>query len=84
MNSFFGSLKFQSAPADREVMGCPKCRSTWLMIRQNKGLERLKIWLTGLREYVCRDCDTVFRAPDRRRVVREKKLEIAGLPRQAT
>jgi hypothetical protein len=37
------------------------------MIRINKGVERLMILLTGLREYRCRDCDQRFRAPDRRK-----------------
>jgi len=40
------------------------------MIRMNKGMERLLILLTGLREYRCRDCDQRFRAPDRRQRVR--------------
>ena len=60
--------------ADRTVMDCPKCRSTLLMIRQKTGLERVRVFLTGMREYRCRDCDQKFRAPDRRRVAREEKL----------
>jgi tRNA(Ile2) C34 agmatinyltransferase TiaS len=44
------------------------------MIRQNKGFERIRIFLTRLREYRCRDCDTSFRAPERRRVPRDEKL----------
>lgn len=52
-------------------MECPKCRSTLLMIRHKTGLERLRIFFTGLREYRCRDCDQRFRAPDRRKAPRE-------------
>lgn len=54
-------------------MCCPKCSSHFLMIKKDKGFERLLILLTGLREYVCRDCDQRFRAPDRRRVPRDSK-----------
>jgi len=56
------------------IMECPKCRSTLLMIRQNTGLERLRSFLTGLRQYRCRDCDQKFRAPDRRRLSRRALL----------
>jgi DNA-directed RNA polymerase subunit RPC12/RpoP len=52
-------------------MQCPKCHSNFLMIRNNTGFERLLIFLTGLREYRCRDCDQKFRAPDRRLTSRE-------------
>jgi tRNA(Ile2) C34 agmatinyltransferase TiaS len=52
-------------------MECPKCRSTLLMIRQKKGLERLRCFFTGERQFRCRDCDEKFRAPDRRRVPRD-------------
>ena len=55
-------------------MQCPKCRSEFLMIRQNTGFERVRKLLTGLRQYFCRDCETKFRAPDRRRVRREGSL----------
>jgi hypothetical protein len=41
------------------------------MIRHNTGFERLLVFLTGLREYRCRDCDQRFRAPDRRQYPRE-------------
>ena len=54
-------------------MECPRCGSTVLMIRQKTGLERLRIFWTGLRLYLCRDCMYKFRAPDRRRFPREKK-----------
>lgn len=56
-------------------MECPKCRSTELMIRQNTGLERLRVALTGLRQYRCSECDTGFRAPDRRKKPRPEKAE---------
>ena len=51
------------------------------MIRNNTGFERLLVFMTGLREYRCRDCDQKFRAPDRRRVARENSA--AGvIPKQ--
>jgi transposase-like protein len=56
-------------------MCCPKCRSGYLMIKQKKGFERLRIYVTGLREYLCRDCYTTFRGPDRRRRARATKPE---------
>jgi hypothetical protein len=49
------------------------------MIKQKKGFERIRIYFTGLREYLCRDCDTNFRGPDRRRVPREEKKIATGL-----
>ncbi len=51
------------------------------MIRNNTGFERLLIFMTGLREYRCRDCDQKFRAPDRRRVARENSASTV-LPKQ--
>jgi hypothetical protein len=45
------------------------------MIKQKKGFERLRIYVTGLREYLCRDCDTTFRGPDRRLSPRATKAE---------
>jgi tRNA(Ile2) C34 agmatinyltransferase TiaS len=41
------------------------------MIRHKKGLERLRIFFTGQRQFRCRDCDEKFRAPDRRRLPRD-------------
>ena len=41
------------------------------MIRHNTGFERVLSFLTGLREYRCRDCDQKFRAADRRQRARE-------------
>jgi tRNA(Ile2) C34 agmatinyltransferase TiaS len=52
------------------------------MIKQRKGLERIRIFLTGLREFRCRDCDTTFRGPDRRREPREAKVATSIVPRQ--
>jgi len=63
-------------------MTCPKCRSSFLMIRHNTGFERIRVLLTGLRGYLCRDCDTSFRAADRRRVSREGKLSVGVIPKQ--
>jgi transposase len=53
------------------------------MIRHRKGFERLRILFTGLRGYLCRDCDTSFRAPDRRQVAREGRLQAGVVARQA-
>jgi len=53
-------------------MECPTCRSTLLMIKQKKGLERLRCLFTGLRQFRCRDCDEKFRAPDRRSQPRDE------------
>jgi DNA-directed RNA polymerase subunit RPC12/RpoP len=52
-------------------MECPKCRSREIMIKRKTGMERIKVFWTGLREYKCRACDEVFRAEDRRRTPRE-------------
>lgn len=54
-------------------MLCPNCRSEYLMIRHCTGWERVMVWATSLRKYWCRDCDNVFRAPDRRRAHREEE-----------
>ncbi len=64
------------------------------MIRQKAGFERLLIFLTGFREYRCRDCDQRFRAPDRRTrprviekpagaVAQAMKRPLAGVPTRA-
>jgi len=64
------------------------------MIRQKTGFERLLIFLTGLREYRCRDCEQKFRAPDRRAkrrmvqkpagaVARAMQKPLAGIPSRA-
>jgi len=43
------------------------------MIRQKTGWERLMVFLTGQRLFLCRICLHNFRAPDRRRFPRERK-----------
>ncbi len=43
------------------------------MIRHKTGFERLRIFWTGMRLYLCRDCMHKFRAPDRRHFPRDKK-----------
>jgi len=63
-------------------MTCPKCRSRYLMIREKQGLERIRVVLTGLRGYLCRDCDTTFRAPDRRSRRRDEKIAVGVIPKQ--
>src|SRR5665213_647786 len=75
-------LNFSPQTADIRNMCCPKCRSNCLMIKQRKGLERLRIFLTGLREYRCRDCDTRFRGPDRRSIPRDQELGRDAAPKQ--
>jgi transposase-like protein len=58
-----------------QQLTCPKCRSTELLIRQAKGFERLRIFLTGLRTFKCPDCYHDFRAPDRRQAPRMNEQE---------
>jgi hypothetical protein len=53
-------------------MCCPKCFADHLLIRRSSGWERVMIYLTNKRKYVCVSCVHVFRAPDRRRVSRER------------
>jgi len=50
---------------------CPRCRSTLLLIKDKRGIERLLILLTGKRHFRCRLCDLIYRARDRRRTLRE-------------
>jgi hypothetical protein len=50
---------------------CPKCASNNLRIKQATGLEFFVLLLISKRHYTCRDCDTVFRALDRRLARRE-------------
>ena len=64
-------------------MTCPKCRSEHLMIRQNHGFERIRVLFTGLRGYLCRDCDTTFRAPDRRARKREGEMTADAFAKRA-
>jgi DNA-directed RNA polymerase subunit RPC12/RpoP len=46
---------------------CPKCSSIYLKIRKQTGVERMLVFLTGKRKYLCADCGNAFRALDRRR-----------------
>src|SRR6266699_4659525 len=43
------------------------CRSSFVMIRQLTGIDRLISCATQKRKYLCRDCNHVFRRPERRR-----------------
>ena len=45
---------------------CPKCRLDHLKIRKSEGIERLIVFLTGKRKFLCCNCSHIFRAPDRR------------------
>jgi hypothetical protein len=54
---------------------CPKCRSQPLLIRNASGIERLLIFLTKKRKYLCRYCGYSFRAADRRRTARDPKSD---------
>ncbi len=51
-------------------MGCPFCRSEFLVIRQKTGWEWFVLHFTELRKYKCIGCGRSFRAPDRRRKAR--------------
>lgn len=48
-------------------MGCPMCRSQYLVIRQRVGWEWLMLHFTDKRKYHCIGCGHSFRAPDRRK-----------------
>jgi hypothetical protein len=48
------------------MLNCANCYCDHLLIRRRQGLERLMIYLTGKRKYICVSCGNVFRAPDRR------------------
>ncbi len=52
------------------MLNCAKCLCDHLLIRRRKGLERLMVYLTGKRKYICVSCGNVFRAADRRRLPR--------------
>ena len=55
-------------------MHCPRCYCKTLRPSKAHFLERMLRFLTGLIEYVCYDCETRFRAPDRRRDLRSRKM----------
>jgi PilZ domain len=52
-------------------MMCPRCQSVFLLVKERKGFERIRIALTGKRTYECTDCNKVFRIKDRRRFDRQ-------------
>ncbi|NDJ12942.1 MAG: hypothetical protein EBY17_17375 [Acidobacteriia bacterium] len=87
-------LKSYRNSVDMNIMQCPRCRSDYLLIRQRTGFERVLIFLTGLREYRCRDCDQKFRMPDLRlelsrihkpaaAVARARQKPLARIPSRA-
>jgi hypothetical protein len=45
---------------------CPMCRMDHLKIRKSEGIERLLVFLTGKRKFLCCNCTHIFRAADRR------------------
>jgi hypothetical protein len=53
------------------MLTCPKCYNDHLLIRRRNGLEKVMIYLTAKRKYVCMSCAHAFRAPDRRSAKRE-------------
>jgi len=55
---------------------CPRCRSDFLMIKKLEGVERFVVYITAKRKYRCRDCNHIFRAPDRRRKPREEEVPL--------
>jgi hypothetical protein len=59
-------------------MCCPKCFNDHLLIRRRNGMERVMIYLTSKRKYVCMSCAHAFRAPDRRRLSREQDERLLG------
>jgi hypothetical protein len=52
------------------------------MIRERTGWERVMALFTDLRKYRCRNCDHIFRAPDRRRMLRSKNRARAEAEQQ--
>ena len=50
---------------------CPKCSSSFLLIKHKTLWERFMIGMTGQRKYCCQDCGIFFRAQDRRAIPRE-------------
>ncbi|MCU1329486.1 MAG: hypothetical protein JWN34_4856 [Bryobacterales bacterium] len=52
---------------------CPNCNSEFLMIKHKTFWERVVIFLTNKRKYTCRDCNTEFRAPERRLLKRHER-----------
>jgi hypothetical protein len=50
---------------------CPRCTSELLKVIKASRVERLRVLLTGERQYRCTKCEHCFRAPDRRSGPRE-------------
>jgi hypothetical protein len=46
------------------------------MIKKLEGVERFVVYITAKRKYRCRDCNHIFRAPDRRRKPREEEVPL--------
>lgn len=65
------------------MLGCPKCYCNELLIRRRKGIEKVMIYLTGKRKYVCMSCGEVFRAVDRRRTRRADDTALSHAHRDA-
>jgi transposase-like protein len=64
-------------------MPCPQCASDNLRIKQATGLEFLVLLFISKRHYTCRDCDKVFRAPDRRQAKRDAAASATAMRREA-
>lgn len=62
-------------------MPCPTCASNNLRITQATGMEFLVLLFISKRRYTCRECDTVFRAPDRRQAKRDEAANPAPVTR---
>lgn len=56
---------------------CPKCSSSFLLIKHKTVSERFLIAMTGKRKYCCQDCGAYFRAQDRRKLAREASVAAA-------
>jgi hypothetical protein len=54
------------------MLCCPKCSNDHLLIRRRTGFERVVMWFTVQRKYMCMSCTHSFRAPDRRRISRQE------------
>jgi DNA-directed RNA polymerase subunit RPC12/RpoP len=70
------TVKESKPRADMKPM-CPKCGSSFLLIKHKTFSERFMIAMTGRRKYCCQDCGTFFRAQDRRKLPREEPSPIA-------
>ncbi len=66
------SLRIADAAIRWIYMPAPDAASNNLRIRQAKGLEFFVLLFISKRRYTCRECDKVFRAPDRRQSRRDE------------